>query len=723
MPRLRDSLTFVTILMLAVFASSHRDNASASLVPPTLLTPDFAGGVESANGRFLLFGSDRSDLIQGDTNGRDDVFLRDAATGNVERISVGAAGEQANGSSQAGGVSDDGRFAVFSSAASNLFPGDTNGWDDVFVKDRATGALELISRNTTGGVGNWGSTNARISPDGRYVLFDSGASDLIESDTSPCNDRDHCTETFVYDRSLATLDRVSLSSTGAQANMSTLLVDMTPDARFVLFASEAFNLDPLDISFFPYDLFVRDRATNQTEVVTLGDYGGVQGFDGNAGISADGRFVVFDSRRELLQSESEDYTDAIADVYIRDLQTNTTSRLLTPDGSPINADSLAPSISRDGRYIAMSTRATNLIPGLTGEFSQVVVFDRLTGTYELASRTAAGQPGDGGSGPARFTDNSGVIRFITGAPNLLPNGPGPQGEQLRYERCAASGPDGDCVPVWYEAVHACLSEATDDTGDSDSDGVNTLDEFYGDDLIRASGDDTDPCDLDTDDDGFADLRPSGHIGPANPSPGRDNCPLVPNADQANHDGDFTDLTPPLAYNDQTSPISDGFGDACDGDDDNDGWLDVYEASSICFASSGLSDPTLADTDGDLFIDLRECQLNKDVLDADSRPDVGYCSDPYDPDADGLTSGKEECYYGTNPVDFDTDGDGCSDGRELASVNGDRKVNAIDLSQIAQHFDPGYALPAPAWKVTFDFNRDGKISSIDLSQVAQRFGEC
>lgn len=201
----------------------------------------------------------------------------------------------------------------------------------------------------------------------------------------------------------------------------------------------------------------------------------------------------------------------------------------------------------------------------------------------------------------------------------------------------------------------------------------------------------------------------------------DNCPAVPNPDQANNDRDFVQLMPHKLYNDLTWPMSDDLGDACDPDDDNDG---ISDADELTGAACGgiVTDPFLRDTDGDRLLDGAECGFATPTNPAVINAAPPICSAPGDEDGDGVLDARELCYYGSSPANADSDSDGCSDGREVASINGDRVVSAIDLSQIAQSFGP-YALPNLPHVLNFDITKDGNISAIDLSQVAQRFGSC
>ncbi len=215
----------------------------------------------------------------------------------------------------------------------------------------------------------------------------------------------------------------------------------------------------------------------------------------------------------------------------------------------------------------------------------------------------------------------------------------------------------------------------------------------------------------------------------------DNCPAAANPSQANADRNFTDLSPPKSYDDLTRMNSDALGDACDTDDDNDGLTDSAESSPPCLSASGATNPLVDDTDGDRVIDGAECLLGYDPASAASRPpaivapdaDSDGVPDAFDPndaagdsDADGVQDRVEFRYYGGNLSSNNTDGDSCNDAREVASINADQMVNAIDLSQVASVFGPS---TSGVYLVGLDPNRDGNINAIDLSFVAQRFGPC
>jgi alpha-tubulin suppressor-like RCC1 family protein len=204
----------------------------------------------------------------------------------------------------------------------------------------------------------------------------------------------------------------------------------------------------------------------------------------------------------------------------------------------------------------------------------------------------------------------------------------------------------------------------------------------------------------------------------------DNCAEAHNPGQENNDRNFTDLSPPKAFDDATLPMSDLIGDACDTDDDNDGRSDANEISGQNCPGVGIftTNPVLSDTDGDHALDGVECNLTSNPFVAADEPTIAECGGTSDADGDGLPAFRETCYYGTDPANANSDGDGCGDRREAMSVNADQSVNVIDLSQVAGEFGT-YSAGASIVRYTFDVTKDGSINVIDLSQVAAAIGPC
>lgn len=194
----------------------------------------------SANGRYVAFHSGASNLVPGDTNGAYDVFVHDRATGHTTRVSVSTSGVQGNASSWFPVISADGRFLAFHSEASNLVQGDTNGVADVFVHDRSTGETTCVSVNSFGEQGNVGGTYPSISGNGRYVAFGSGSSNLVQGDTNGLADA------FVHDRWTGQTTRVSVGSFGEEGNRESWFPSINGDGRLVAFGSLASNFVPGD---------------------------------------------------------------------------------------------------------------------------------------------------------------------------------------------------------------------------------------------------------------------------------------------------------------------------------------------------------------------------------------------------------------------------------------------------------------------------------------------
>lgn len=207
----------------------------------------------SSDGRFVAFVS-LGAFVADDTNNKADVYVRDRLAGTTERVSLDSNESQANGSSEKPSITGDGRFVIFVSQASNLVTGDTNGVTDVFLRDRLTGITERVSVGNTGSQGNRASENASaVSGDGRYIAFQSSATNLVFGDTNGASD------IFVRDRRLETTHRVSVTTDGRQANNSSSEPALSYNGRFLTFQSSATNLVPDDTNGSE-DIFLHDRG-------------------------------------------------------------------------------------------------------------------------------------------------------------------------------------------------------------------------------------------------------------------------------------------------------------------------------------------------------------------------------------------------------------------------------------------------------------------------------
>ena len=263
----------------------------------------------SADGRYIAFVSDASNLVSGDTNVKYDVFLRDTQTNTTTRVSVDSSGMEGNSFSALPSISADGRYVAFVSGASNLVSGDTNGKNDVFVRDTQTNTTTRVTFASDGAQGNSHSIYPSISADGRYIAFMSDASNLVSGDTNGKSD------VFLLDTQTNSTTRVSVDSSGVQGNSPSAFPSISADGRYVAFVSNASNLVNGDTNV-KTDVFVRDTQTNSTTRVSLNS-SGVQGNSDSEypTISADGHYVAFMSEASNLVSGD---TNGSSDVFVHE---------------------------------------------------------------------------------------------------------------------------------------------------------------------------------------------------------------------------------------------------------------------------------------------------------------------------------------------------------------------------------------------------------------------
>lgn len=342
----------------------------------------------SGDGRFVVFDSEASNLVSGDSNGEGDVFVRDRIACTTVRASVATDGTQGNNSSGTPSISDDGRYVAFVSSASSLVSSDTNNAADVFVRDLTTGTTTRVSVATGGTQVNGHSGGyAVISPDGQHVVFSSLASDLVGGDTNNIEDL------FVHDRTAGTTTRVSVASDGTQSSFLAYNPDISADGRYVSFMSHDPSLVGGDTNGRA-DIFVRDLTAGTTTLASVAS-DGTQANDHSEypGISGDGRYVVFDSWASNLVSED---TNGAQDTFVHDRTTGVTTRVsVTSDGTQANGLSRYPTISTDGRYVAFYAIATNLI-NVPTYLPNVYIHDRTTSATSIVSIGVDGAPSEFG---------------------------------------------------------------------------------------------------------------------------------------------------------------------------------------------------------------------------------------------------------------------------------------------------------------------------------------
>jgi hypothetical protein len=379
----------------------------------------------SADGRYVVFYSEASNLVDGDTNAVPDVFLRDRLTGETTRISVTTDGAQGNSESGGPDISADGHYIVFHSLASNLVDGDTNWVEDIFVYDRVTKEITRISLASDGKEGNGRSTYPSISTDGRFVVFQSLASNLVADDDNGVED------IFVHDMITGETTRVSVASDGTQGNQWSDQAAISPDGLSVVFRSYASNLVQGDVNNVCdtdqdgsyddncQDIFIHQRLSGETTIVSVTS-DGLQGnnWSGWPSVSAYGRYVTFQSWAENLVVND---TNGWSDILVHDTLTGETTRVsIASDGSQADNYSVFPSISTNGRFIAFYSCASNLVDGDTNGRFDVYVHDQFTGrTSRISVATDGAQANDDSVTPYISADGRYVV-FASYATNLVP---------------------------------------------------------------------------------------------------------------------------------------------------------------------------------------------------------------------------------------------------------------------------------------------------------------
>jgi hypothetical protein len=363
----------------------------------------------SADGRYVSFSSYASNLVAGDTNGTRDVFLRDRLSGETSQVGGGSLDDPA--------ISADGRYVSFK-----------NFREDIVVRDLQTGETEVVSVSSAGVEANSYSYGSSISADGRYVSFASRAWNLVANDSNGKPD------VFVHDRQNGETRRVSVSSAGAQANDSSggslfsgRISPMSADGRYIAFNSAASNLVPNDTNNSE-DVFVHDLNSGETRRVSVTGTGAeAQGGSRDPSISADGRYVSFTSTA-LNLGPPRDIDFAFPTIFVHDRQSGVTQRVsASPAGKQANGTSDASAISADGRYVAFRSLASNLVSGDTNGTHDVFVYDRQSGVMRRVSVSGAGAQANGSSGGYPYkahispiSADGRYIAFSSQASNLVP---------------------------------------------------------------------------------------------------------------------------------------------------------------------------------------------------------------------------------------------------------------------------------------------------------------
>jgi len=417
--------------------------------------------VSSRDGRWIAFASRASNLSSGPFSTANQIYLVDRTVGAPARVSVTSTGAPGNANSSSPRISADGSRVAFISSATNLVSGDTNGKNDAFVFDVATGAMVRVNVSAAGVQSSASTGFLDLSPCGDYVAFWSTDANLVPGDVNNTDD------VYLRDLTSGSLEIVSVGAGGVQGNGASSDSSISEGGRFVAFSSFANNLVPNDTNGFR-DIFVRDRWTGVTILVSKSSAGdAANGGLSSPRISADGSTVVFWGPASNLTLGD---TNNALDVFAHELASGITSRIsLRSDGGESNGDSSAPHPSATGRYVVFSSIASNLAPLDTNGKWDVFRHDRVTGETRILSVSPIGISGDDDSyatGPS--SPDGTIIAFESQATTLIPNDNNgfPDVFELRCTDlsiatyCTAKLNSLACVPAIASSGFASASAAT-----------------------------------------------------------------------------------------------------------------------------------------------------------------------------------------------------------------------------------------------------------------------
>jgi LPXTG-site transpeptidase (sortase) family protein len=366
----------------------------------------------SSDGDYIVFSSNASNLVSGDTNASSDIFRRRVSTGETQIASLRYNGTISNGYNSSPDISSNGRYITFESTSTNMVTGDTNGESDIFRRDMNTGSIQIVSvYYGAEGQSNGESSYPAISTDGNRIAFESVATNLVEGDTNSYQD------IFVRDLLEDTTIRVSVDNDGHQANGNSYNADISDDGDSVVFESEATNLVENDTND-SLDVFLHSGNTTY-RVSVDGNGNEVNGASYNARISSDGRYVVFSSEATNLVSGD---LNGVADIFEYDTQEGTTTRVsVSSETDEANGPSGYPDVSSDGRYIVFQSDATNLVHNDTNTRRDIFMHDMTTGMTTRVSMGTGGIQGGLLSTGSSVSSNGTYVAFNSISSNLVAN--------------------------------------------------------------------------------------------------------------------------------------------------------------------------------------------------------------------------------------------------------------------------------------------------------------
>lgn len=360
-----------------------------------------------------------------------------AAIRNVKIVSVGTGGVPSNGASYFVSLSADTKVATFESFNTNWAPDQTQiNFTDIFVHDETSNTTRKVSVGYNGQPTDERSVDPYITSDGRYITFMSPATNLVPNDTNRIPYVDNGMDVFLFDRVTGVLQRVSLDSLGHQIEGNTG-GHITADGNLIIMSTTGRNVlehDPNDTGFS--FVYLRNWRTGAVERITRG----LNDAQPNAGMgsfstSFDGRYTAYTSQATNLAPGD---TNGVADVFLYDRVTGTTTLVSkSHNGGAANGESHPAKISEDGRFVVYRSFATNIVNPPTDGESHMFLYDRVTGKNELITVNSDGEMANGFSKEPSVCNGGRYVSFTSDATNLtsIPH----NGERQIYIRDRVKG--------------------------------------------------------------------------------------------------------------------------------------------------------------------------------------------------------------------------------------------------------------------------------------------
>ena len=365
-----------------------------------------SGAVVSNDGRYVVFETSSPGIVVGDTNGRGDVFLHDTTTGVVTLVSRTATGGSANNNSSNPALSANGKFISFDSQATDLAGATTAGFTEslVYRYSVATGRIKLVSKTPNGSLPASGAFHSVISATGRYIAYTSRAHNIVRGDHNTDGD------VFRYDATTDQTIKVSQTLDGLETDKSSSASAISGNGRYVAWRTIATNMGPADTNN-DEDAYVSDVDTGMTTLISHNASGTAVG-GRPTGISDNGKIVALTSGSDQLALQD---TDNVEDAYVYNAATDSV-RLIsvpTPEGAIVSA--VTSSISANGRYIAFAGLAVD------DDINQgdVYLYDRQTRVSTTISVTPDGSPANSGSVDPAVSRSGNFFAFSSLATNLV----------------------------------------------------------------------------------------------------------------------------------------------------------------------------------------------------------------------------------------------------------------------------------------------------------------